>query len=386
VKSPIQKQTPISNLIFGKLLKKFGVTQMISFHKTRKKNPVATYPYMPSEIPEDAYLYDFHSHTYHSDGKGTYEEILIDLSQKKHINGLAVTDHPWHHGEDGKERIPDGKVIDRSYKFNQMVEDYKKKGKLHEDFISFPGSSEFFTMLDEDNEKHEVEIIGIGLSKEFVKDNGGIKRLTSECYAEELIEKIHDDNGLAILPHPFYFERAYELLRRDLPNNSRPDAYEGINYTIGFLYDDGYRGFWEKLPFTEELVMICQNFGYFNWMATLVSQENNFGKYFNFPIAQQIATVGSSDAHFQSMIGAACTVIKEPINNIEDLRKVFHERRTIPIINSKWDAVTKSSDVYSEIWDAYGEIINKGLKDNSLFRWILSKTIVDLLQHFPIKL
>jgi hypothetical protein len=381
VKIPIRKQSFLSNLILGRL-KRFGLHKMTSYHLTRKRLGNAVYPYMPENLPDDVYLYDFHSHSANSDGKGTFEEVLTEISQKKHLNGLALTDHPWHLGADKETRIPDEKVISRSFKFHKVAEDYKKKGKLPENFITFPGSCEFFMKFSEKFPSSEIELLAIGLSEDFLKDVKDLNKIASG-YAAEFIERVHDNNGLVIVPHPFYFVRSYELFRSKNSRNSRPDAIESINYMIGFLADKGYQDFFNKLPFSDEVRYIGTNFGYFNWIATIITQENNFGKNFNsFPLARQVAAVGSSDAHFKSMLGAASTLLKEPITSFEDLRKVFKQKKTFPMYNPIWGENTNKYSVYKEMWQTYGDRINKGLEETSLLYWMASKFFVDLLAYF----
>ena len=384
IKYPLLKQSPIYNILFDKILKKYGLSQVVSYHKNRKRNPEATYPYKPSlsEFSDDLYLYDFHSHTSFSDGQGTHEEILRDISQKKHLTGIAFTDHPWHKYMEEDIRIPNEKAILHSFKGHELALKLKKEGKLAEDFITFPGSCEFFVKIDENSLEADIELIALGVPKDFIEQNGGLNRLTHSS-AVEFIEIVHDNNGLVIVPHPFYFNQSYQLLKsRKTSRNSRPDAMEAINYTIGLLSNEFYHGFLEKFSFSRELKLIGDKLGYLNWMATIISQKNSYGKYFDYPMAREIAPVGSSDAHFRSMIGAACTVLKNPIYSIEDLRKVFEKRATLPIFNSLWENTAIKSEVYKEIWEGYGERINEGIrniKEKSFFKLIITKILIDAL-------
>jgi hypothetical protein len=380
-KIPIRKQTFFSNLILGRL-KRFGLHEMASFHLTRKKLGNAVFPYMPEHLPDDVCLYDFHLHSCNSDGRGTFEEILAEISQKKHLNGFALTDHPWHLGADNETRIPDEKVIARSFTFHKLAEDYKKRGNLPENFITFPGSCEFFMNLSEEFPSSEIELVAIGLPEDFLIDVKDLKKITSG-YAAEFIERVHDNNGLVIVPHPFYFVRSYELFSGKASRNSQPDGIESINYTIGFLADDGYYDLWKKLPFSDQVRYIGLNFGYFNWIATLITQDNDFGKSFNsYPLAREVAKIGSSDAHFKSMLGAACTAFREPITSFEDLRRVFKHNKTFPMYNPLWKENTNKFSVFKEMWQGYGDKINKGLEEKSLLYWVASKLFVDVLAYF----
>ncbi|MFO8018302.1 MAG: PHP-associated domain-containing protein [Promethearchaeia archaeon] len=379
VKVPIIHQNPVLNFIYDRLFSKYGLMQLVTYHKTRKKFPNYLFPYKPSIIPENAFLYDFHMHSQYSDGAVTYKEILSDIARKEHLDGMAITDHPFHIGKDGKKRFLDEKVLKRSYKFHELAEDFKNNGHLPEHFISFPGSCEFFMRLSEEHPNDIVEIIALGLPRNFIEDYGGLKKIANS-YTQEFIEKVHDENGLVIVPHPFYMVKAHQILaNRKYNRYSCPDAVETINYTVGFMADKSYEGFFNQLPFPKEINVIRSNFGYFNWMATVVSQENNYGKYFDFPVAREIAKVGGSDAHFRNMIGAASTLIKEKVASLEDLRKVFQKKETLAIYNPLWSRSTNRSKVYREIWEIYGDEINSGLQKYSLYQWILAKALVDIL-------
>jgi len=378
------KQTPISNFFFGKIIKKFGLNQLGTYLKTRKKNPTITFPYMPNVILNDAYLYDFHVHSTYSDGTGSYKDILMEVCNKKHINGIAITDHPFRRESTRFVRYVDEKAIKRSFKLNSFVQDFKNKGKFPENFITFPGSCEFLAKLD-DNNHAEVEIIALGVSENFVEKNGGIKQIT-RGYALELIEKIHDDNGIAIIPHPFYATRAHELLKLNkLSKYSQPDAYEGLNYSIGFLYDTAFYDFFEELAYSHQLKTISILFGYFNWISQIIGQNNTFGKHFNYPLARKISSIGCSDAHPVCMVGAACTLFREPIESLEDLRKKLYKKQSIPLFNPLWSQRTNKKRVYDEIWKGYGEFIEKGIsriKNQPFFKLIYYKILINMFSHF----
>ena len=315
---------------------------------------------------------------------GSFKDILMEICRKKHINGIALTDHPFNPKSTRFVRYIDDKVIKRSYKFNSLVQDFKRRGKLPESFISFPGSAELLTKLD-DNKHAEIEIIALGVSENFIEKNGGIKNIASG-YGLELIEKIHDDNGLAIIPHPFFSTRAHELLKNHkISKNAMPDAYEGLNYSVGFLYDTAYYNFFEQLAYPYQLKIISVLFGYFNWMATIISQKNKFGKYFNYPLAKKISSIGSSDSHFNCMVGAACTLFRDPIDSIEDLRKLLMKKKALPIYNPLWSQRTNKNRVYQEIWEKFGEEIGKSLSQVETFplvKLILFRILISTFSFF----
>jgi len=371
----IIKQTPISDLVFEILFKRYGLYQIGTYLRTWKRNPTITYPYMPSDISKDIYLYDFHAHSMWSDGVGTYENILNEIRQKQHLHGMAITEHPFKPNVLKKVRYIDEKQIYRSYKLNAIAMDFKTQGKLPKEFVTFPGSCELLTMLENDS-RYDAEIIALGVSKDFIERCGGVKTIKSNTTAVELIEKIHDDNGLAVLPHPFFYTRSNALLRRKLTKNSRPDAFEGLNYSVGFMADENFQEFFQKLPFTPQLKTLSANFGYFNWMSTIVSQENKAGKRFNYPLARELASIGVSDAHIPSMIGAACTAIKnKPITSLEDLRTVFSKKETIPIYNPIWSKKTDKHVMFREMLEGYKDRIDSSVST------IKKKSYIKLLAY-----
>ncbi|MBD3256084.1 MAG: hypothetical protein GF383_13390, partial [Candidatus Lokiarchaeota archaeon] len=326
-------QNKIIELISKKFLKFYGLSHFVSYIKSFNSNKnFKIFPYMPKDLSTNSYLYDLHSHSEYSDGIGNFKEILTQVSKKKHLNGLAITDHPYKPQSNGSIRYIEERVVERSFKFQKMLNRSKLKGKLPEDFISFPGSCEFLTRLSEDYPNLEIELIGLGLSRQFIQNNRGIKKITRGT-AIELIEKIHDDNGLVILPHPFFFMASSQLLNKKLSRYSRPDAIETLNYSTGFLSDDAYFDFFKHFPQPEKVRVLSKIFGYFNWIASLTALPKEISGMREYPLTEKIALVGNSDAHIPSMIGSACSLIKERINNLEDLRKQFKNNDTIPIYN-----------------------------------------------------
>ena len=45
--------------------------QKKTYHKMRRKVPIATHPYMPRKLPKHVYLYDLHFYSYYSNGRVT---------------------------------------------------------------------------------------------------------------------------------------------------------------------------------------------------------------------------------------------------------------------------------------------------------------------------
>ncbi len=364
---PIAKQSFLENILFSKVLKRTGFKRMGAYFRTTLRNPNAIYPFMLESLPEDAFLYDFHSHTQYSDGKGDFRHILLEIERKQHLNGLAFTDHPSYYDRVKKEYFIEPKVIRRSFKAQKIADRLKRQGKINEEFVTFPGSCEFAVRLKEDKPSSEIELIALGIPEDFVKKNGGIRKI-ARMDALNFIENVHDDNGLVIVPHPFWFTRAHELLKmKKLSRNATPDAFESQNFTIGFLINEALHPYFEKVkPFYRELIFLSKIFGYFNWIATIISEANPYGRHYDYPIARKIAAVGSSDAHFMSMVGAGCTMTREPIHSFEDLRNVFKQKKGTPMLNAKWALNTETNEWFAEVIEEYGPKINDLIRNSNL--------------------
>ncbi|MEM7330703.1 MAG: anti-sigma factor antagonist [Chloroflexota bacterium] len=90
--------------------------------------------------------------------------------------------------------------------------------------------------------------------------------------AEDTIKAIHEQGGLAIAAHPF---------THLLPFTD----FEGIGYRIGYLNLDGVE---ERSSIPTEL--------YANWITAVFNQQH-----------QKVARLGSSDAHYLTMVGKTYT-------------------------------------------------------------------------------
>lgn len=380
----ISKQPPILNYVLKKISGRFGLTQVLAYKRTLKRWGRGIKPYMPKKLPENSHLYDFHSHTSISDGAGTHQSILEILSKKQCLDGLVFSDHPWFiKNKFDSKRIDNPKVIDQSFKAQEIIEDFKKKGKLQEHFISFPGSCEFAVRLSEKYPNSEIELVTLGLPRTIINDLGGLKRIKN-MYAPDFIEKIHDNNGIVILPHPFHFIRGYELLRMKLSKNSRPDGFESQNHAIGFLAEKRTEEFFDKLNMGFEIKFLAGLFGYFNWMASICSSANNYGKDFDFPVATSIAKIGSSDAHLENFVGASCSLVQKKLGNLEDLRNVLKNKETKPIMNPIWFKNTTQEVVLEELLNLYQKEIKgtvANLYNRHPFLFHLLKFLVIVLKE-----
>lgn len=349
VEIPLEKHQPVKknvfDLFFGKIgLKKLGLDALFTYLQRYYERRLELRPWKPREIPDDARLLDFHCHTSLSDGEGTFETILARLSRSGALDGIAFTNHPWYHGPDGKERVRNEKVVRQSYDALATVEKMKKKGQLPGHFLTFPGSAEFAPKGTYEFPNKGVELIGIGLPKTFVEDNGGMRALRN-LYAEELTGKIQDAGGLAILPHPFYFIPAG--LSRTLWKEV--DAVEAINQTTQVFVEPVIREFTKKatvnLPLVKDVFAVQALFGYFGWRNRIELRK--------YPRPM----VGSSDAHIEPFAGSACTMFREPIDDLESLRNALKQGKGKPIMNPRWEAHADLDDIIESVWRHWGKEI-----------------------------
>jgi PHP-associated len=359
---PIQKQ-----------MRNIGLQKLFKYLKLIKEVPKINGFY---QIPKnqaikwesELFSYDFHCHTTFSDGSGSFQEILKRIGKNKHINGLAFTDHPWEKiSSTGmkEKRKPNENVIKNSYKIAELAKQMKEQGQLSANFVTFPGSCEFAVKHSPEHPKLGVEVVVLGVPKTFIEDGGGLQKLR-RMFTADFIEKVHENNGIAIIPHPYYFTRAWSLLTKENSINlSNPlrlaDGYEEINHTIGFVNDKSIEKLLSKFFFYKDVQNLPKIFGYFNWMARMVKNLSN-----EYPIAQKMIRVGSSDAHVAPFVGAACTLTKKPIENLEDLRQLFASnypkfaetnQPTLPTVNPRWQTTINPQDVYSAIWEKEGKEI-----------------------------
>nr|MDO8119641.1 PHP-associated domain-containing protein [Candidatus Sigynarchaeota archaeon] len=340
------RSNPLDLLFQAVGLKRLGLDAIAEYCRRYSANLPEVKPWLPAKLPATSNLLDFHCHTSFSDGEGTHESILRRIGRGKFLDGIAFTDHPWHLAPDHKTRIPDEKVVHHSYKAKEIVDGLKKKGVLPDSFITFEGSAEFAPKGTEMYPTKGVELIGIGLPRDFIESRGGLGRIR-KMLAEDLVEKIHDDGGIAIVPHPFYFM-----------NSSSPalwhsaDAVEAFNQTTHFMVEPAIKDVISHatmdIPMVDSVLAVQLLFGYFAWRNRI--------QLARFPRPE----VGSSDAHVQSFVGAGCTAFSEPVIDIEDLRARLRRREGQAIVNPRWDDVTDFNEILQSIWSHWGaELVKK---------------------------
>lgn len=296
------------------------------------------YPFLPSNI--NGYLYDGHIHSTGSDGRNTLKEIVQYLSKITYqgrliLDGVSLSDHsldPIHEIKKTFKGYGNDKLIHDSYKFAKIVNEYKKMGKLPEHFITFPGSGEFNTGHFQDEDRWHREILVYGVPENFVEKLGGCGEKIAYMQPTEFIERVHDENGIAILAHPF----APPGIHDNLEAWKKADGIESINAVTGMPNDliaekNIYR--LSKMKTRNPMLLkkgseIVRNLfpiiGYINWIS------ERLGKKWNIPVT------GNSDAHDMALIGCGCTRVNEPIESLEDFRIALKRRKTEAILNPRW--------------------------------------------------
>ncbi|MHA1846621.1 MAG: PHP-associated domain-containing protein [Promethearchaeota archaeon] len=341
-------------------LKKIGLDAIVEYFIRYARDSIELKPWLPSKLPENSFLVDFHSHTSLSDGEGTFESILSRIGKSRVLNGIAFTNHPWYPDkQDITKRIVNEKVVRQSFKARAVVEKMKKKKQLPENFITFEGSAEFAARGTTEFPNKGIEVIGIGLPKTFIEDNGGLNVIRN-MLGEDLVDKIHENGGLAILPHPFYFVPSG--LSRALWRSV--DAVESFNHTTHVFMEPVIREFVNRagveIPLIDSFFSVQLLFGYFSWRNRI--------ELARYPRPE----VGSSDAHVEPFVGAGCTLFKEPVNDLEGLRQMLKKNGGIGVLNPLWDKQANLDEIIERIWAHWGkEIVDLIVKISSERRYLI---------------
>lgn len=163
-------RTKILILLLSLLVVAGGVAAFFIFEAERPL-PVPTLTPSPAVTPSasptpastllsDVWIGNFHTHTLDSDGKMSYREA-IDEATRLGFNFIAITDHN---------------------KISKDVADYCSK------------ESKILCIVGEEVSSKEGHILAIDIKEAIPKD----------LSAEETVEKIHQQGGLAIPSHPNY--------------------------------------------------------------------------------------------------------------------------------------------------------------------------------------
>ena len=186
--------------------------------------------------------FDLHVHTKYSFDSILKPEKLVKVAKRNGLCGLAITDHGTIQGG----------LSAQSYSTN--------------DFIIITGA---------EIRTDAGDIIGLFLNQEI-----------RSIELESVIDEIHDQDGLVVLPHPF---RGHDLNKFDIKVLSELDAIEGYN-------------------------------GRTAMKGNILAHE--FAETTGLPV------VAGSDAHFAGEIGFARTIISHSIYSDEDVRNAILDNET----------------------------------------------------------
>lgn len=188
---------------------------------------------------------DLHVHTIYSGDSFITPEIALKYAKIKKLDGFAITDH------------------DTLKAYNIL-----KKKNHNNELIIIPGM---------EIKTHIGEVIGLFINEEInVRDNNFVS----------IVEKIKENNGLVVIPHPFDFLRGNRLKINLLSDNMIKkyiDGIEIINSRIIF--------------------------------KRCINKARKFNRKY------QLFETGGSDAHSNEEIGNGYTFINDVDNSLESIRK-----------------------------------------------------------------
>lgn len=188
---------------------------------------------------------DLHVHTIYSGDSFITPEIALKYAKIKKLDGFAITDH------------------DTLKAYNIL-----RKKNHNNELIIIPGM---------EIKTHIGEVIGLFINEEInVRDNNFVS----------IVEKIKENNGLVVIPHPFDFLRDNRLKINLLSDNMIKkyiDGIEIINSRIIF--------------------------------KRCVNKARKFNRKY------QLFETGGSDAHSNEEIGNGYTIINDVDYSLESIRK-----------------------------------------------------------------
>jgi len=232
---------------------------------------------------------DLHIHSIYSDGCNTPEQIAA-RAKAVGLDGFALTDHDqikgWTRGRKAADELGIFFVPGKEIKIKQQTKD-KKQIKYGELLAIF---------LDED-----------------------IKTKPELSNLEEMIEEIHDKNGLAIIPHPMGDEmRKQKLTQYVKEKRIKIDGIEAMNGRC---------------------------------------DRTTNSKSIEYAIKEGLSQIGGSDAHHINEVGTVYTFVDA--YSLEDFRRGIKKGLSKPLGVQK----TKSEIIYNRILCRFNYIFNKHKND-----------------------
>lgn len=188
---------------------------------------------------------DLHVHTIYSGDSFITPEIALKYAKIKKLDGFAITDH------------------DTLKAYNIL-----KKNNHNNELIIIPGM---------EIKTHIGEVIGLFINEEInVRDNNFVS----------IVEKIKENNGLVVIPHPFDFLRGNRL-------------------KINLLSDNMIKKYLDGIEIINSRIIFKR----------CINKARKFNRKY------QLFETGGSDAHSNEEIGNGYTFINDVDNSLESIRK-----------------------------------------------------------------
>lgn len=219
---------------------------------------------------EEKYAYDLHIHSLYSYDSLSEIKDIIKSAIKENLSGIALTDHNEINGALKAKKISQGKIE---------------------------------IIIGEEIDTNEGQILALFIQEKINKGN-----------LLDILENIHNQDGIVIIPHPTSF-RNKRLLKKILENKKMREkihAIEAFNARNFFLKD--------------------------NEKAYRIAKKEGF------------SITGGSDAHTIAEIGSGKTIIKDL--GIEYLKKAILDKETY-ISGKKLSILCHFSSVYATIYKKF---------------------------------
>ncbi|MFQ6057002.1 MAG: PHP domain-containing protein [Methanosarcinales archaeon] len=213
-----------------------------------------------------SFFLDLHIHTFEGRHKLMDAKTLNKVLNAKNLDGVAITDHDY---------------LSNAIKFKKQIKNH-------------------LVILGEEISSSDGHILAIGIQE----------LVPSGKSTEETIEHIHDQDGIAIAPHPYYFEMSKSIWNK--VKNCKLDAIEVYNGLAGVLI----------IP---------------NYLSNRVADKLNLPK------------VASTDAHELNQVGTSYTEI---LAETEDkILEKIKKGATIPYCNPV-PFFNSMKSMWSTIWNS----------------------------------
>jgi len=192
------------------------------------------------------------------------------------------------------------------------------------DHDSIKGSTLAIDIAKDTNDILIVPSIEITTNKGHILGFGVETLISSGLSPEETVERIHDEGGIVIVPHPFspyrrglFFKNKKIMKRLTGFNHLKDDEYNSANDSNEVnVTKDSYKNIRIE---GVEVLNARYIFGYSNYKANKLAEEKDLAK------------IGASDSHFLEAIGNCYTEITdidaEP--SIDDVIEAIKSKKTV---------------------------------------------------------